>query len=118
VTDRKIDARYESAGMTAVGFLTVAPAQESMSAEIAKAIDALEDFDVEYETTGMGTIIEAEEAATIFEAAAAAHDAVETKRVTTFLKVDDKRGVEQTAEGKVESVEKHLGREARSGSED
>ena len=100
--------------MTAVGFLTVAPAQESMSAEIAKAIDALEGFDVEYETTGMGTIIEAEEAATVFEAASAAHDAVDSERVVTSLKIDDKRSVEQTAEGKVNSVEKHLGREAKS----
>lgn len=100
--------------MTAVGFLTVAPAQESMSSEIAKAIDALEGFDVEYETTGMGTIIEAEEAATVFEAASAAHDAVDSERVVTSLKIDDKRNVEQTAEGKVKSVEKHLGREAKS----
>ncbi len=101
--------------MTAVGFLTVAPAQESMSSEIAKAVDALEGFDVEYETTGMGTIIEADDAKTVFEAAAAAHDAVDHERVTTFLKIDDKRGVKQTAEGKVESVEEHLGREAKSG---
>jgi uncharacterized protein (TIGR00106 family) len=100
--------------MTAVGFLTVAPAQVSMSAEIAKAIDALEGFDVEYETTGMGTIIEAEEAATLFEAASAAHDAVDSERVVTSLKIDDKRSVEQTAEGKVNSVEKHLGHEAKS----
>jgi len=102
-------------GMTAVGFLTVAPAQESMSSKIAKAIDALEGFDIEYETTGMGTIIEAQEAATVFEAAAAAHDAVDSERVVTSLKIDDKRGVEQTAEGKVESVEEHLGRPAKSG---
>lgn len=100
--------------MTAVGFLTVAPAQKSMSAEIAKAIDALEGFDVEYETTGMGTIIEADEAATVFEAAAAAHGAVDSERVVTSLKIDDKRGVEQTARGKVKSVEEHLGRDAKS----
>lgn len=100
--------------MSAVGFLTVAPAQESMSSEIAKAIDALDGFDVEYETTGMGTIIEAGEAATVFEAASAAHDAVDSGRVVTSLKIDDKRNVEQTAEGKVKSVEKHLGREAKS----
>jgi uncharacterized protein (TIGR00106 family) len=101
--------------MTATGFLTVAPAQESMSAEIAKAVDALEGFDVSYETTGMGTVIEAEDAATLFDAAAAAHEAVDSDRVVTSLKVDDKRGVEQTARGKVESVEKHLGREAKGG---
>jgi len=94
--------------MTATGFLTVAPAQESMSAEIAKAVEALEGFDVSYEVTGMGTVIEAEDPATLFDAAAAAHDAVDSDRVVTSLKIDDKRGVEQTAQGKVESVEQHL----------
>lgn len=101
--------------MTAVGFLTVAPAQDSMSSEIAKAVDALEEFDVSYEVTGMGTIIEADDASTVFDAASAAHDAVDSDRVVTSLKIDDKRGVEQTARGKVESVEKHLGRESRGG---
>lgn len=100
--------------MTVVGFLTVAPAQESMSAEIAKAVDALEGFDVSYETTGMGTIIEAEDAETLFEAAAEAHDVVDSDRVVTSLKIDDKRGVKRTAREKVESVERHLGREATS----
>jgi len=103
--------------VTAVGFLSVAPVQEGMSEEIAEAVDALEGFDVEYETTGMGTIIEAEDASTVFEASAAAHDAVDADRVSTLLKIDDKRGVEQTAEGKVRSVEEHLGREARGGSD-
>lgn len=100
--------------MTVVAFLSVAPVQESMSEEIAKAVDALEDFDVTYETTGIGTVIEAEDAATVFEAASAAHDAVDADRVSTFLKIDDKRKVKQTAEGKVEAVEEHLGREAKS----
>jgi uncharacterized protein (TIGR00106 family) len=99
--------------MTVVGFLTVAPAQESMSGEIAKAVEALEGFDVSYEVTGMGTVIEAEDSATLFDAASAAHEAVDSNRVVTSLKIDDKRGTEQTARGKVESVEKHLGREGR-----
>jgi uncharacterized protein (TIGR00106 family) len=79
-----------------------------MSAEIAKAVDALEEFDVSYEITGMGTVIEADSATTLFDAASAAHDAVDSDRVVTTLKVDDKRGVKQTANGKVESVEEHL----------
>lgn len=83
-----------------------------MSEEIAKAVDALEEFDVSYETTGMGTIVEAEDAATVFKAAAAAHDATDSDRVVTSLKIDDKRTVEQTAKSKVESVENCLGREA------
>lgn len=83
-----------------------------MAPEIAKAVDALEEFEVEYETTPMGTILEAEEVSEVFAAAGAAHDAVNGDRVGTFLKIDDKRTVEEAAERKVEKVEDHLGREA------
>jgi uncharacterized protein (TIGR00106 family) len=101
--------------MTCIGFLSVAPVVEgSMAGEVAKAVAALDDFDVEYETTPMGTIIEAEASAELFAAAQAAHEAVDGDRVSTFLKVDDKRTIEQTADEKVESVEDHLGRPATS----
>lgn len=100
--------------MTAIAFLSVAPATEdSMSGEVAKAVEALEEFDVSYETGPMGTTIEAEDAATIFAAARAAHEAVDADRVGSLLKIDDKRTVEQAAEDKVAAVEEHLGREAR-----
>jgi len=101
--------------MTCVAFLSVAPVTEdSMAGEVAEAVAALEGFDVSYETTPMGTTIEAADAATVFEAAAAAHAAVDGDRVSTFLKVDDKRTVETTARAKVDRVEEELGREARS----
>ncbi|MFB6201682.1 MAG: MTH1187 family thiamine-binding protein [Halorhabdus sp.] len=96
--------------MTAFGFLSVAPVIEgSMSGEVAKAVAAIEDHDVGYETTPMGTIIEAETAADIFDAAADAHAAVDADRVETFLKIDDKRAVEQAAEQKVDAVADELG---------
>jgi uncharacterized protein (TIGR00106 family) len=101
--------------MTCVAFLSVAPVTEdSMAGEVAEAVAALDEFDVSYETTPMGTTIEAADAATVFEAAAAAHAAVDGDRVSTFLKVDDKRTVETTARAKVDRVEEELGREARS----
>lgn len=101
--------------MTAIAILSVAPVTEdSMSEEVAKAVAALDAVGVTYETTPMGTIIEADDADTIFSAAAAAHAAVDAERVSTFLKLDDKRGVEQSAAEKVESVEAHLGRPATS----
>jgi uncharacterized protein YqgV (UPF0045/DUF77 family) len=104
--------------MTTSAFLTVSPTVDgSMAPEIAKAVDALEDFDVEYETTAMGTILEADSAREIFAAAEAAHEAVESERVGTFLKIDDKRTVEEPAQQKVEKVEQELGREARSAQE-
>jgi uncharacterized protein (TIGR00106 family) len=101
--------------MTVSGFLSVAPVVEgSMAAEVATAVDALEDFDVAYETTAMGTLIEADDAAELFEAAAAAHAAVDADRVSTFLKVDDKRSGDDPMRAKVDRVEAELGREARS----
>ncbi|MEF8851633.1 MAG: MTH1187 family thiamine-binding protein [Haloarculaceae archaeon] len=101
--------------MTVFGFLSVAPVREgSMAGEVARAVEALEAFDVTYETTPMGTVIEAEDADDLFAAAHAAHEAVDADRVSTFLKVDDKRTVRQAAGEKVSAVEEHLGREARS----
>lgn len=100
--------------MTTIAFLSVAPVIEgSMASEVAKAVAALDDFDVSYETTPMGTTIEAETASEVFAAAAAAHEAVDGDRVSTFLKVDDKRTSDARARDKVESVETALGREAR-----
>jgi uncharacterized protein (TIGR00106 family) len=102
--------------MTASGFLTVSPTVEgSMAPEIAKAVDALEEHDVSYETTPMGTLLEAETAADLFAAAQGAHEAVDSDRVVTFLKVDDKRATDDPMHEKVRSVEEHLGREARGG---
>jgi len=102
--------------MTVVALLSVAPVIEgSMSAEVAKAVDALEGFDVTYETNPMGTVIEADDVGTVFAAAQAAHEAVDADRVSTVLKIDDKRTREGRAREKVETVEAHLGRPARGG---
>jgi len=100
--------------MTVIGFLSVAPVIEgSMAEEVAKAVAALDEFDVGYETTPMGTVIEADDSTELFAAAGAAHEAVDADRVSTFLKVDDKRTVDQSASKKVDTVETHLGREAK-----
>ncbi|ACV11320.1 protein of unknown function DUF77 [Halorhabdus utahensis DSM 12940] len=105
--------------MTAFGFLSVAPVIEgSMSGEVAKAVAAIEEHDVGYETTPMGTIIEAEDAAALFEAAADAHAAVDADRVETFLKIDDKRAVEHAAGEKVESVAEELGHDPKRDAEE
>ncbi len=84
-----------------------------MAGEVAKAVAALDDFDVSYETTPMGTVIEADDVAEVMAAATAAHEAVDGDRVSTFLKIDDKRAVDQRAADKVASVERELGRPAK-----
>jgi len=102
--------------MTLVALLSVAPVTEgSMAGEVAKAVDALEGFDVRYETNPMGTVIEADDVETLFAAAQAAHEAVDGDRVSTVLKIDDKRTAEDRAHKKVAAVEEHLGRPARGG---
>ncbi len=101
--------------MTVVALLSVAPViEDSMASEVAAAVDALDEFDVSYETNPMGTVIEADNIDTLLAAVGAAHKAVDGDRVSTFLKIDDKRDRDQRAEEKVEAVERELGREARS----
>jgi uncharacterized protein (TIGR00106 family) len=100
--------------MTCTGFLSVAPVvEESMAPYVADAVRAIEEHDVDYETTPMGTIIEADACAELFAAAQAAHEAVDADRVETFLKIDDKRTVDEPAAEKVRAVEDELGRPAR-----
>ena len=66
----------------------------------------------------MGTVIEAEDTGELFAAAHAAHLAVDADRVSTFLRVDDKREVRQAADEKVSAVEDHLDHAARSDRDD
>jgi len=104
--------------MTVIGFLSVSPVQEgSLSSEVAKAVAALDDFEVDYETTPMGTIIEAADVHELLSAVGAAHEAVDGDRVSTFLKIDDKRTSTESAAAKVESVADELGREPSSAGE-
>ena len=100
--------------MTVIALLSVAPVREgSMAADVAKAVAALDDFDVAYETNPMGTVVEADDIDTLLAAVGAAHKAVDGDRVSTFLKIDDKRASADTAARKVERVEEELGHEAR-----
>jgi uncharacterized protein (TIGR00106 family) len=100
--------------MTVIAMLSVAPVtDEGMSGEVAKAVAALDDFDVSYETNPMGTVIETDSMDELLAAVGAAHAAVDADRVSTVLKIDDKRTDDSPARSKVDAVEEHLGREAR-----
>ncbi|WP_135827133.1 thiamine-binding protein [Halorussus ruber] len=100
--------------MSVVARLEVIPTrEESMSDAVADAVEALEGFDVSYETTPTDTVIEAENAGEVFAAAEAAHAAVADDRVITSLEVDDQRTRSQRRHDRVESVERRLGRPAK-----
>ncbi len=99
--------------MSVIALLSVAPViEDSMASEVAAAVEALDEFDVSYETNPMGTVIEADDIDTLLAAVGAAHKAVDADRVSTFLKIDDKRASTKRAREKVEAVERELGREA------
>lgn len=101
--------------MTVTAMLSVAPLDSpevDFDEEIAKAIDALEAFDVRYETHPMETTIEADSLDELFAAAQGAHEALDASRVGTKLKVDHFKDDDLAVEEKVDRVEAHLGREA------
>ncbi|MFC6835217.1 MTH1187 family thiamine-binding protein [Halomarina ordinaria] len=100
--------------MTVIALLSVAPVKEgSMGEDVAAAVAALDDFDVAYETNPMGTVVEAASIDELLDAVKAAHTAVDADRVSTVLKIDDKRASDERASEKVAAVEEHLGRPAR-----
>jgi len=102
--------------MSVVALLSVAPViEDSMASEVAAAVEALEAFDVAYETNPMGTVIEADDVDELLAAVGAAHRAVDADRVSTFLKIDDKRDTDRAADAKVDAVERELGRPATGG---
>lgn len=101
--------------MTVTALLSVAPVKEgSMAEDVAEVIETIDEFDVTYETNPMGTVIQTDSIDELLEVVAAAHKAVDGPRVSTFLKVDDKRTTDKPSNAKVTDVEEILGREARS----
>lgn len=101
--------------MTVTAMLSVSPVDDhsvDFEAEIAKAIDALEAFDVRYRTHPMETTIEADDLEEVFAAAQAATEALDASRTLTSLKIDHFRERDLAVKEKVEMVETHLGRPA------
>ncbi len=84
----------------------------SVSIYIARAIEAIGDFDgVKYNLTPMGTILESDKLEKIFEASKIMTDAVHrmgVKRVEVILKIDSRSDKNQTIDSKIDSVNKYL----------
>jgi uncharacterized protein YqgV (UPF0045/DUF77 family) len=100
--------------MSVIARLEVIPQREGSTSEaVARAVEALDEFDVSYETTPTDTIVEADDPSEVFAAAEAAHRAVSVDRLITSLEVDDDRTRTQRGRERVESVERHLGRPPR-----
>lgn len=101
--------------MVVFGMLRITPVTErDITADVAAALDALDEHDVEYETNPMSTVIEAETVHDLFAAVEAAHEAVPGDHINTLLQIDDMRTKSLDAASKVAAVEEELGRDAKS----
>lgn len=99
--------------MTVFGMLRITPiTDDDITEEVVAAIEALEAYDVAYETNPMATVIEAEEVDELLGAVGAAHEAVPGDQVSTLLQIDDMRTKDIKACDKIAAVEDELGREA------
>lgn len=100
--------------MTVVARFEVIPTREgSMADAVAGAVGALEEFEVNYETTPTDTVIEADDPSEVFEAVEAAHRGVAGDRVITTVEIDDERTRDRPREDRVASVERRLGHPAK-----
>ena len=94
--------------------LTIIPIgtdETSISKYVAAALAALEETGVNYELSGMGTMLEAEDPEKLFDAIQNAHEAVfkaGANRVATSLKIDDRRDKKGSLNEKVRSVKEKL----------
>lgn len=79
---------------------------------VTAAVQVIKDSGLNYQLTGMGTQIEAENLKELYDAIAEAQEAVfkvGVGRVYTVIKVDDRRDIEnRTLNAKIETVEEML----------
>jgi uncharacterized protein (TIGR00106 family) len=100
-----------------IAYFIIAPVgikSTSMGSYVAAAVTAMNKIKgLKCEITPMGTVIEADNLETIFEAVKAAHEALTYKgilRVESTLIIDDRRDKPRTIKDKVNSVKKHMKR--------
>ncbi|MHA1364700.1 MAG: MTH1187 family thiamine-binding protein [Candidatus Freyarchaeota archaeon] len=90
--------------------LTTFPIGEgtSVSKYVKEAVKALKETGLKVILGPMSTVVEAETLDEIFNAAKLAHEAIlkmGAKRVTTSLRIDDRRDKEATAETKLKAIQ-------------
>jgi uncharacterized protein (TIGR00106 family) len=99
----------------AVGEISVVPVgggSPSVSTQVARCLDVLDETGLRYELTAMATIVQGDTRA-ILDAAARMHESAFGEgivRVLTTVKIDERRDKELTINGKVEAVRRKRGR--------
>ncbi|MBN1825725.1 MAG: MTH1187 family thiamine-binding protein [Candidatus Eisenbacteria bacterium] len=86
----------------------------SLAEDVAAVLDEIDRSGLDYRLTAMGTIVEGEPEE-IFDLIRRCHMIMRdrTDRVSTHVKIDDRVGVSGRLSGKIESVERSLGRKLK-----
>ena len=87
---------------------------ESLSKYVANSLDIIDKSGIKYKINPMGTVVEGEWDEVI-KVVKKCHDTMRTHadRVVTTIKIDDREGVTNALERKIDSVENKVGRELR-----
>jgi uncharacterized protein (TIGR00106 family) len=88
---------------------------ESVSVYVSRIVKMIDGRGVEYRLTPMGTIVEFDGLGEALQVVSDAYDLLEPdcNRVYATAKLDIRKGKGKRLTGKIESVEKHLGKKAR-----
>ncbi|GAB6135955.1 MTH1187 family thiamine-binding protein [Thermococcus prieurii] len=98
--------------MVIVEFVVVPLGEKSLSRYVAEVIKLLERKGVKYQLTPMATIIETDTVGKAFEIIEEAHELMfklGAERVSTTVRIDDRRDKERHMEDKVKSVLEKVG---------
>lgn len=84
---------------------------ESLSKDVAKVLDLVDKSGLDYKLTAMGTIIEGD-INQVFDLIKRCHQKMRkgSSRVLTRINIDDREGAKGRIQGKVQEVEKVLGK--------
>lgn len=84
---------------------------ESLSQDVAKVLDLVDKSGLDYKLTAMATIIEGD-TDQVFDLIKKCHQEMRksSSRVLTHINIDDREGAKGRIKGKVEDVEKVLGK--------
>jgi len=95
-----------------LAFYPIGTGSPSVSSEVAEVVRALEEAGFEPEVLPMGTLLELGSFEEALEAIRVAREAAlrVVDRAVFVIRIDERRDVELSAEGKVESVLRELGR--------
>ena len=92
--------------------IPIGQAGSSVGRYVAVAVNALKNVKgLDFEVTPMGTILATKDLDTIFEAVRRAHEAIITtgaKRVSSTLRIDERRDKQRTMEDKVKAVKEYM----------